>query len=271
MQILSCFFHENQKRWFGKRGTSLLGFMVTTNATDPIAKEKGQKDIMFAMMVTDDVVQDKHEVACAKAVVYKRYFPEHVAKIRFFFDGAGCFKSQLNRALQPLWKVWVKKTEVSYRIMPAGDGKSCLDGMFGRLNTVLASAVNASASYYNAGTVCEAVKESNGLSLTHCVLFEPDRSVQLFATLSMSIESVLMTELVTGTNKSLAFHHSRVGSGIEIDPRRDIKFGIIRAKDGKKKKKNEAEPLVGIYRSDVSMFCNCFSVFETLLIVNTSF
>jgi hypothetical protein len=34
MKILHCFHCENQKKWFGKRGTTLLGFMIVTNATN---------------------------------------------------------------------------------------------------------------------------------------------------------------------------------------------------------------------------------------------
>jgi hypothetical protein len=56
MKILSCFFRENQKKWFGKRDTSLLGFMITTNLTDEESKAKGLKDVTFVMMVTDMTV-----------------------------------------------------------------------------------------------------------------------------------------------------------------------------------------------------------------------
>jgi hypothetical protein len=101
MKILSCFFRENQKKWFGKRGTTLLGFMITTNATDEESKAKGLKEVTFVMMVTDDCLQDDWEVACAKSIVYKEYLPKRTKKVHFVSDGAGCFKSQLQRALQP--------------------------------------------------------------------------------------------------------------------------------------------------------------------------
>jgi sentrin-specific protease 1 len=38
MKILSCFYRETQKKWFGKRGTNLLGFMITTNSLDEADK-----------------------------------------------------------------------------------------------------------------------------------------------------------------------------------------------------------------------------------------
>ena len=46
MKLLSCFFRENQKKWFGKRGTSILGFMILTNSKDEVNREKGIKDIV---------------------------------------------------------------------------------------------------------------------------------------------------------------------------------------------------------------------------------
>ena len=43
MKILSCFFRENQQRWFGKRGTSCLGFMIVSNSTDEAVRAKGDR------------------------------------------------------------------------------------------------------------------------------------------------------------------------------------------------------------------------------------
>jgi hypothetical protein len=66
MKILSFFFRVNQKKWFGKRGTTLLGFMITTNVTEEESKAEGLKEVTFAMMVIDDCLQDDWEGACAK-------------------------------------------------------------------------------------------------------------------------------------------------------------------------------------------------------------
>ena len=52
--------------------------MITTNPTDPADKEKGLKDVSFVMVVTDDVLQDEHEVACAKAQMYNNHLPGHI-------------------------------------------------------------------------------------------------------------------------------------------------------------------------------------------------
>jgi hypothetical protein len=47
----------------------MLGFMITTNSLDEDDKAKGIKSVSFVMMVTDDALQDEHEVACAKSII----------------------------------------------------------------------------------------------------------------------------------------------------------------------------------------------------------
>ena len=98
--------------------------------------------------------------------MYKDYLPAHVKKVHFVSDSAGCFKSLLHQALQPFWKIWTGVDEVTYRITPAGTGKSALDGMFGRLNTVLRGAVDGGLLYWNSETIARAIEESNGLAST---------------------------------------------------------------------------------------------------------
>ena len=96
MKILACYFRENQGKFFGKRGTLLLGFMVITNSTDPEDKQKGIKDVKFIMMVTDDSLQDEWSVMCAKAEIYRNHLPASIENVWFQSDGAGCFSSMMN-------------------------------------------------------------------------------------------------------------------------------------------------------------------------------
>lgn len=256
MKILSCFFRENQKKWFGKRGTSMLGFMLTTNAQDPVDKEKGLKDVSFVFMVTNDVLQDEHEVACAKKIIYSEYLPNNIKYVLFVSDGAGCFKSQYHRALQPFWKIWTGVDEISYRITPAGDGKSCLDGMFGRMNTVLASAVNSGSSYWDADTICEAIEASNGLASTQFVRFEPERSRKIQVEIKdINFESILLTLLDKERNEdhqsSTAYKHSGYGSGKLIIPEKHIVFQW-RKLTGKAKKQEDVQNIADVYSRSVS-------------------
>jgi hypothetical protein len=258
MKILSYFFRENQKKWFGKRGTSLLGFMIASNASDEESRAKGINEVTFVMMITDDCLQDDWEVPYAKSVLYKEYLPAHVTKVHFVSDGAGCFKSMLHRALQPFWKLWTGIDEVTYRITPAGDGKSALDGMFGRLNTVLRSTVDQGSSYYNSVTIAETIADSNGLASTQFALFEPDRTKQAEVLIStMKFESVLLTTLdpgrVENDQSTVAFKHSGYGKGTRIQSSKDIQFSW-RKNTGKRKKKDDVIQISGVYNEDVS-FC----------------
>ena len=106
MKILACFFRENQQRWFGKRGTSCIGFMIVTNSTDPAVRAKGIKEVKFVMMLTDDTVQDEWEVACAKYEICTNHLPEGIKRVCFHSDGAGNFRSVFHKLVQPLWKIW---------------------------------------------------------------------------------------------------------------------------------------------------------------------
>jgi hypothetical protein len=252
MKILACFFRENQKKWFGKRGTSMLGFMIATNSTDPEAKAQGIKDVTFVMMLTDDSLQDEWAVTCAKAYVYQYELPAHITKAHFVSDGAGCFKSKLHRCLQPFWKHWTGIDEISLRVTPAGDGKSSLDGMFGRTNSVLHSSADSGNSYYNADTIKEAVGLSDGLSATKFLVYGPDRSNQVKAELAgidcrMILTTLLDPNRADNDNTSLAYKHSGYGKGILIDPTRQATFlfGTL-AKD--------AAPIHGVYTETVSLF-----------------
>jgi hypothetical protein len=123
MKILSCFFREDQNKWFGKWGTSLLDFMITTNSTNEETKAKELKEVTFVMMVTNDCLQDDWDMACANIVVHMECLPKHIKKVHFVLDGAGCFKSQLHLALQPFWILWTGVDEIVCMITTAAGKK----------------------------------------------------------------------------------------------------------------------------------------------------
>jgi hypothetical protein len=264
MKILSCFFRETQKKWFGKRGTNLLGFMITTNSlVEADNKLRGVKDVQFVFMVTDDSLTDAWEVACAKATVYEEFLPDHVKKVRFWSDGAGCFKSKTHRVFQPFWKHWTGVEEIELRITPAGNGKSQLDGSFGRLNFVLHGAVDEGHSYFDAPSILNSISQSTGLAATKVRSFLPDRSSQVKGDIeSIRFESVLLTLLDPNRdekdNSVRAFHHSGYGQGQKLvlsmqslifyeDPD-EADGGLSKTK--KKEKKKAA--MIEVYNVDVS-------------------
>jgi hypothetical protein len=277
MKILACYFRENQKKWFGKRGTSLLGFMITRNPNsddnaetennnnDKNSNDEGYKKVTFVMLLTDDTLQDDWEVACGKNIIYSKYLPAHITKVHFVSDGAGCFKSQLHRIIQPFWKIWTGVHEVSFRLTPAGDGKSALDGMFGRLNTVLRGAVTEGASYCNSETIGDAITKSNGLASTQFVIFKPKRQQQLTGQLrGIDMQSVLLTTLDPDQSSDnpvlLAYQHSGYGPGFRIELASAGALAWVKVNGRKKQKIQDVDP----YNSEVRLIeflCCCLFYF----------
>jgi hypothetical protein len=90
MKILSCYFRENQGKFFGKRGTSLLGYMLIKNSPDPVAREKGLKDVKMVMLVTNDSLQCEHSVACTKHFIYTN----HVKTLKVKYQSVLQLKTQ---------------------------------------------------------------------------------------------------------------------------------------------------------------------------------
>jgi hypothetical protein len=259
MKVLACFFRENQKKWFGKRGTSVLGFMIATNPVDQEDKEKGIKDLQFVMMITDDTLQDDWEVACAKHWVIKNCLSENIKKFHFIADGAGCFKSVLHRAIQPLWALWTGVEEKSFRITPAGDGKSPLDGMFGRLGCCLSSSADTGNSYYDADTTLDTLADSDGLASTLFMTFKPNRGNDFnVESASLKFGPILLTTLDSSSDEGPftlhAYKHSGFGSGIELHPFKDFVF----YKGAKANK-------IQVYRANVSSWAAATLWFDMLM------
>ena len=207
------------------------------------------------MMMTDNSLQDDHAVAAAKVIVYKECLPDHIKRVFFSSDGAGNYKSKLHQAYQPFCLHWTGVEEVSLRITPAGDGKSVLDGMFGRLNVILKQAVDAGAAYSNASTILDAIERTDGLTATSFREYGPDRSCKgEVEILGIDDFGSVLTTILLPTNDgsssfgtTLAFRHSDYGEGIQIDPQKMIKFKLT-MEDGTEEK-------VFPYKDDVSDYC----------------
>ena len=212
-KILECYHRENMMKYFGKKGTSMLGFMLMWNSTDPEERARGVKEVRFVMMLTDDSLQDEWAVVCAKHEIYKNHLLAHIKKAIFVADGASCFASKLHRSIQGLWESWVGVTEVVFRITVAGGGKSCLDGMFGRLSAILSTAADTGRSYWNSETILRATEDAGtGLTDTNVMIFTPDRTVRLHSETNESVdmEGVLRTEL-RDDGSLTAYRHSGIG------------------------------------------------------------
>ena len=128
MKILATYFRENQKKFFAKRGTSCLGFMILTN----VDSKEGTVDVNFVLLFSNDTTQDANFVLSAKAYIYSEFvptlFPDDIGTInvKFESDGAGCFNSSALKGCQPYWHEWTegKVEEVQVRHSVNGDGKT---------------------------------------------------------------------------------------------------------------------------------------------------
>jgi hypothetical protein len=124
----------------------------------------------------------------------------------------------MQRCIQPYWLAWTGIVELSYTLTPAGDGKTGLDGTFGRTGEALKTSCDKGNSYGNAQEILAAFEKSEGVTGTTMLAFLPNRSNRFRCELSVSIESVLRTELDPLTGSIRAFKHSGYGSGIIGEP-----------------------------------------------------
>jgi hypothetical protein len=209
MKILSMFFRETMQQFFGKRGTSCLGFMLISNSDSP-----EMKNVQFHFFLTDDTTQDAFSVLTAKYILFSNLIPMHVKKVHFRADGAGCFSSNAIKAAMPLWKEWTGVEEKSYRISVSGGGKSNLDGLFGRLSFVLKRAVNRGGDFWDAKTVAEAVKMAGGISACSFHVFLPVRGDDWTTKVDCLKQYTKLHLLESGD--ILGFFHSEYGSGTVI-------------------------------------------------------
>ena len=96
-------------------------------------------------------------------------------------------------------------------------GSFCLDDMFNRVNSVLATGINQGATQYVATTTVEVATSVVSLATTKFVLFEPDRSKTLTVRTPNIFDSILLTTFDPMYQATVAFKRSSYGPSIEID------------------------------------------------------
>ena len=253
--------------------------MIVTNPKDEESKAKKMKDVTFVILVTNDGMQDDWTVACAKSYIYKECLLDNIKKVIFVADDAGCFKSKFNRAIQGMWKIWTGIDEIKYRLTPAGGGKSCLDGMFGRMSVILSSAVDKESSYFNMESILNKLSKSNGMSSTRFIGYTPDRTHALSVELAdkkTQYSSSILTAILdpesdcNNSNNILsrAFRHSRYGLGQTLT----CSYFLFHLKTDKKKQ------VIPIYDKTVSLIFyfvpfSCFlfvPFYNTITVTNTN-
>jgi hypothetical protein len=105
-----------------------------------------------------------------------------VIETEFESDGAGAFNSNMAKACMPYWYEWSngRVEEVEIRHCVNGDGKSKLDGSFGRLGCNYREAVNNRVTdIINAETCLAAYEGSGGIRGATAAILQPDRTNKL--------------------------------------------------------------------------------------------
>lgn len=221
MKINPLYYRENQKKFFGKRGTSCLGFLVLSNAD---GKEQ-MVDHTYILLFSDDTTQDASFVASGKAFVYNEIlpalFPSDVGTINVQFesDGAGCFNSSALIACQSLWYSWTdgKVEEVECRTSVNGDGKTTLDGFFGKAGRDLRKAVDNGAPDVTNAATCVQALATRPNNTGDLVNFLPDRGQQTFENSTKALTHYYQIKLDRDANCLICKRHSGFGDGITID------------------------------------------------------
>ena len=99
-----------------------------------------------------------------------------VTKVHYRCDGAGCFNSHEGKAPMMLWTKLTGTTELSYKVMVSGKGKTNLDGYFGVLGRHLRALVDMGYSFTNAQELYQLLVDFP-LQHSHYHLFLPDRNM----------------------------------------------------------------------------------------------
>jgi len=209
MKILPMFFRENMQAFFGKRGTSCIGFMLVSNSNSP-----DMKNVRFHFFLTDDTTQDAFSVLTAKYILYANLLPEHINKVHYKSDGAGCFSSNTSKAVMPLWEIWTGVKEKTYRVSVSGGGKSTLDGLFGKLSFVLKRVANKGGNFFDAKTIAEAVDSDGGINACSFHVYVPVRNND-WTTKVDFLKQYTKIELLDNGDFA-GYFHSQYGSGSVI-------------------------------------------------------
>ena len=114
-----------------------------------------------------------------------------------------------------LWSKWFGITELSYKVSVSGDGKTNLDGMFGRFMALLLQACKAGASYWSATSILNTYDMSSGISGVLLFIFTPLWDNEP-STDEDRLRQYTILELDAGEGVIVGRHHSGMGSGMKI-------------------------------------------------------
>ncbi|KAL7554990.1 hypothetical protein ACHAWF_018659 [Thalassiosira exigua] len=222
MKILSAFHREPMTRFYGKRGTACLGFMIITPC------DECGVNVHYYLFFSNDTKQDANFVLSAKAALYTEIlpalFPDDTEQINVHFraDGAGTFNCNLAKSVQHMWKKWTGGSEgptineASYRISVNGGGKTSLDGNFGVLSFYLRRWVDFGEDITTAEDCFKAFQAGPGMQGSTAALFTPVREEVLSVLDGLGLTKYHHVTYNEAKECLHCFSNSGFGEGVEI-------------------------------------------------------
>ena len=191
MILMAIHFREGTSMWFGKRGTSMIGFMVLQAKHENIdikSNQDGDVICRFFDFYTNDTNQCAYNVNCAKLEVCRMCSNDDDEMIitKGFderTDGAGCYAGAENRTLSMFYNDWLNGANGidTLRIGSAGQNKTSLDTHFSYAWKKIKTSVRWNESNAtNAEEFLTAAASYGGIEGTRVFTFTPDRSNQSF-------------------------------------------------------------------------------------------
>ena len=113
---------------------------------------------------------------------------------------------------------WTGITETVFRITVAGGGKSALNGIFRRVNSLLSTAVDVGMGYQDTSSIIRALGHAGaGLTVTTTLVFAADRSLHLYFELTISVDLESVLRIVLNLDGTLtAYRYSGI-EGLRIE------------------------------------------------------
>ena len=197
--------------------------MILTNIDGKV----GEVDAHFIFLFSDDTTQDANFVAAGKHYIYSEFlpsiFPDNMnIKVYAESDGAGALNCNLSKSLMPWWNEWtdgrVKEKQLRHSIN--GDGKTNLDGVFGKLGQNFIDAVNNGiTNITNAHTCLLAFQNGAGISGAVAAVLILDRNSPLENAPNAREPRLLSSHrlvLDRDKNQVMTYGNSGYGNGIPI-------------------------------------------------------
>ena len=189
-------------------------------------------EVTFYHFISDDKLKDTQFVISTKYELCMNHMPERIKKVQYRSDEEANLACTLHYLIQLLWEIWTGIIEEVAKHCPTGEGKSELDGNFGKTSHVLHNQHNLGFSFNDMESIVQALT-SDDADVTGSTfgVFVPGRKFTFQGKIESeeSHKSVLCSNLQTDRSV-IIFQHSGYGNGTKIYS--DLSSIKIKNKDG---------------------------------------